>query len=30
MITQTQAVDFQALVGYIGGYIGLFLGNTFL
>ena len=27
VITQCQAVDFQALVGYIGGYIGLFLGN---
>ena len=27
IITQSQAVDFQALVGYIGGYIGLFLGN---
>ena len=27
IITQCQAVDFQALVGYIGGYIGLFLGN---
>ena len=27
VITQCQAVDLQALVGYIGGYIGLFLGN---
>ena len=29
IITQSQAVDFQALIGYIGGYIGLFLGITF-
>lgn len=27
IITQSQAVDFQALIGYVGGYIGLFLGN---
>ena len=27
VITQVQAVDFQALVGYVGGYVGLFLGN---
>ena len=27
VITQAQAVDFQALVGYVGGYVGLFLGN---
>ena len=27
VITQCQGVDLQALVGYIGGYIGLFLGN---
>ena len=26
-ITQEQAVDFQALVGYVGGYVGLFLGK---
>ena len=26
VITQSQAVDFQALIGYIGGYIGLILG----
>ena len=25
-----QAIDLHALVGYIGGYIGLFLGYTFL
>ena len=30
IITQSQAVDFQAFIGYIGGYIGLFLGNIFL
>ena len=26
IITQSQAVDVHALIGYIGGYIGLFLG----
>ena len=26
IITQSQKVDLQALVGYIGGYVGLFLG----
>ena len=30
IITQTQEVDFQALIGYIGGYIGLFLGIIFV
>ena len=29
VITQSQAVDLQALIGYIGGYIGLFLGNIY-
>jgi len=28
VITQSQMVDLQALVGYIGGYIGLFLGKN--
>ena len=27
VIVQAQAVDFQALVGYVGGYVGLFLGK---
>lgn len=27
IITQSRAVTFDALVGNIGGYIGLFLGN---
>ena len=27
IITQTRAVDYQALIGNIGGYIGLFLGT---
>ena len=26
IITQSQKIDFQALIGYIGGYVGLFLG----
>ena len=29
IITQTQAVDFHSLIGNIGGYIGLFLGNQY-
>ena len=29
IITQSQEVDIQALIGYIGGYIGLFLGNIY-
>ena len=27
IITQSRLVDVQALIGYIGGYIGLFLGK---
>ena len=27
IITQSRAIDFDALIGNIGGYIGLFLGN---
>ena len=29
IITQSQLVDVHALIGYIGGYIGLFLGNIY-
>ena len=29
-ITQSRAIDVQALVGHIGGYIGLCLGYSFL
>ena len=29
IITQSKEVDIHALIGNIGGYIGLFLGNTF-
>ena len=28
-VTQYQAIDIHALIGNIGGYIGLFLGNSF-
>ena len=27
VITQTRSIDFNSLIGYIGGYIGLLLGN---
>ena len=30
IITQSRAVDFNALIGNIGGYIGLFLGRLLL
>ena len=30
IITQSKEVDFHALIGNIGGYLGLFLGNDFL
>ena len=30
MITQSQSIDVQALIGNIGGYIGLFLGKILL
>ena len=28
IITQSRLIDVQALIGYIGGYVGLFLGKT--
>ena len=30
IITQLKEIDFQTLIGNIGGYIGLFLGNILL